>query len=648
MTGSALAASPTVMFLHIAAVLAASLTTGVIAYSLFATEIEADDSLSAPGRVGARIARIAATVWFVVSAVSTAVVPTDGGLGHRASWIFSTVMVGLVLAFTWPTWNWKNHFAALVFGSLGALAPTTVGTLAHGVAHDVTGVLGMAVGVVLPLWMGATVAHLVRLGRIGRGPGTPGDPAGADAGDAGRIRPGVRRHGILSWILLGVTTASVLGVGLAKLPAADGSGAAWSSGFGRLVLVQVVALAVAVAVTAATWWGIAVPLRRTWTGTGPGHPGVDVDAAVTGAELTSTRRRGILLGLGTIVAVGTIAVTGVLVQYSEAPADHSGLSLEQARIGFEVPGLWSWSALATEWRIDVLYGGAAVALATLYLLGVRRLHGRGDAWPVGRTLSWLAGCVGIVVVTCTGINRYAYGQFEIHMVLHMALNLFVPAAFVLGGPATLVLRAVHPRPRRAGASGMSGPREWVLLIVHSRYTRWLCHPLVAITVYVLTLFGLYFTDLFGWAVRAPWGHEWMNLHFLLTGYLFYWPVIGIDPGTRRLPHVGRLAMLFAIMPFHAFFGVAVMSMKDLLGGGFYETLGILTLTQIEHQQTVGGVIAWISGELPLLGVFLALATQWARADKREARQADRRMDRYGDDEYEAYNRMLAEFEEQRR
>ena len=64
----------------------------------------------------------------------------------------------------------------------------------------------------------------------------------------------------------------------------------------------------------------------------------------------------------------------------------------------------------------------------------------------------------------------------------------------------------------------------------------------------------------------------MNVHFLLSGYLFYWVVIGIDPTPRQIPQLGKLAMVFASLPLHAFFGVVLMGMKTVLGEPFYKPL----------------------------------------------------------------------------
>jgi putative copper resistance protein D len=132
----------------------------------------------------------------------------------------------------------------------------------------------------------------------------------------------------------------------------------------------------------------------------------------------------------------------------------------------------------------------------------------------------------------------------------------------------------------------------------------------------------------------------MYLHFLMSGYVFYWPVIGVDPAPRRLPYIGRLALVFASLPFHAFFGVILMSMQSVIGLQFYRGLGLTWVHDLLADQRLGGGIAWASGELPLIVVIIALLSQWARADEREARRSDRKADSDGDEELEAYNAML--------
>jgi putative copper resistance protein D len=125
-----------------------------------------------------------------------------------------------------------------------------------------------------------------------------------------------------------------------------------------------------------------------------------------------------------------------------------------------------------------------------------------------------------------------------------------------------------------------------------------------------------------------------------VGFLFFWPLVGIDPSPRRLQPVVRLAVVFASLPFHAFFGVALMSTKAVIGAEFYRALALPWVTDPLADQKLGGGLAWASGEGPLLIVILALLIQWSRQDERSARRDDRRADADGDEDLQAYNAML--------
>jgi putative copper resistance protein D len=292
--------------------------------------------------------------------------------------------------------------------------------------------------------------------------------------------------------------------------------------------------------------------------------------------------------------------------------------------------------LALDWRFDLLFGTAAVALALVYLLGVRRLHRRGDRWPVGRTVGWLGGCAALLVATSSGIGRYGPAMFSVHMAEHMILSMLVPILLVLGAPVTLALRALPP----AGRANPPGPREWLLAGVHSPPARVLTHPLVALALFVGSYYALYFSDLFAAALPLHPAHVFMNVHFVLTGLLFFWPLIGVDPAPRRLPPAARLGILFASVPFHAFFGVALMSSNTVIGESFYRALALPWVEDPLRDQQLGGGLAWASGEIPLLLVVIVMLVQWARIDDRAARRDDRRADADGDADLEAYNAML--------
>jgi putative copper resistance protein D len=323
--------------------------------------------------------------------------------------------------------------------------------------------------------------------------------------------------------------------------------------------------------------------------------------------------------------------------------DGSTVSQLLLLLGYELPGPSSPLRLLTFWRFDTFLGVGALLLAALYVIGVVRLRRRGDRWPTGRLLAWLAGCATLVFATSSGVRAYGSAMFSVHMIEHMTLNMFVPVLLVLGAPVTLALRVLPS----AAAGDPPGPREWIVRAVHSPFTAFLSSPITAFVLFVGSLYAVYLTPVFDTLVQYHWGHELMAVHFLLTGYLFYWGIIGVDPGPRRLPFIGRLALLFAIMPFHAFFGIAMMTQTSAVGGNYYRMLDLPWVQNLSDDQRLGGAIAWGASEVPLVMVVIALVTQWARQDRRTSTRSDRHEDAGYDDDMDAYNNMLRELTRQR-
>jgi putative copper resistance protein D len=223
------------------------------------------------------------------------------------------------------------------------------------------------------------------------------------------------------------------------------------------------------------------------------------------------------------------------------------------------------------------------------------------------------------------------------MLAHMTLGMMVPVLLVPGAPITLALRAIDKR-----TDGTRGVREWLLLLVHSRFFAILANPIVAAVLFTVSLWIFYYTEVFRWATENHLGHQWMIVHFVLTGYLFVQSLIGIDPAPARFPYPVRLVILLATMAFHAFFGLAIMTGTGLLLADWYGAMGWdLGITAIQDQQAGGG-IAWSVGEIPNAIIALTIVFLWSRSDARETRRLDRQADRDGDAELAEYNRMLAE------
>jgi putative membrane protein len=278
--------------------------------------------------------------------------------------------------------------------------------------------------------------------------------------------------------------------------------------------------------------------------------------------------------------------------------------------------------------------GCVLALL-LYGLAIVRLKRRGDSWPVSRTVTWTLGVLTVGLVMCTRLNDYGMVLFSAHMVQHMVMSMLSPILLLLGAPVTLTLRAL---PSAAGAR--RGPRELLVAALHSRWMKGLTHPAFTIPLFIASLYGLYFTPIFDFLMGSETGHIVMMVHFLLVGLVFFWPIMGVDPGPHRPGYVMRMLELFAGMPFHAFFGIALMMASEPMVTTYAHPVASLATSGLADQTAAGG-IAWSFSEVPSVLVLIALVYQWHSAEERQSRRLDRQADRDGDQELAAYNAYLA-------
>jgi putative copper resistance protein D len=277
--------------------------------------------------------------------------------------------------------------------------------------------------------------------------------------------------------------------------------------------------------------------------------------------------------------------------------------------------------LVTAWELAPVPLVVTVWAVGLYLLGVRTLRRRGDAWPVGRTVMFAGvGMGAFYVATSSGLAAYDTTLLSVHMVQHMVLSMLVPLALALGAPVTLALRTLPPRPRR-----------WLLAVLHSRVAKVLSFPPLTLALYVVSPWALYFSGWYDATLAHAWLHELMHLHLVVVGTLFFWPIVGLDPVPGRVGYPFRMLLVVLTLPFHAFLGVTIMGQDTLLGGDHYEALrrlpGYGWLPDALDDQHLAGGLLWSSGDLVGLLLFGVLFAQWVRASIKEAAREDRRLDR---------------------
>lgn len=376
---------------------------------------------------------------------------------------------------------------------------------------------------------------------------------------------------------------------------------------------------------------VLVPLARPF-GTALGWLVLVDLAAVAALGVVALRRSrlragALVSGVETGVLVVTVAaVTGLV----DSPPVRVALDPVEASIGYRLPGAPELLNVLVTWRPDLLLGTAAVVAAALYLAGVHRLRRAGRPWSPARSAFWMTGCAVVVLATSSGVGAYAPAVFSVHMVAHMALNMVAPLALVLGAPVTLALRALVP----ARGGEPAGPHEWLLALVDSPVARLLAHPGLAAVAFGGSYYLLYLTGLFEAVIAEHWTRTVLNVLILAIGYQFCWVVAGADAAPRRLPHLGRLGVVFAVMPFHVIFAVLLITRAEAVAGEFYRVLG-LPVDLVADQQ-LAGALSLVLGELMLITTQVVLLVQWYRYDQLAGFRADP-----GDDDAAAYRDMLS-------
>lgn len=591
---------------------AAFVALGALAAVLAHTPVGEGWRLTASGRRAASVAGRAAQVWFAASALQTVanaafVVGVPLGLVPGAWWTF---VVANQSALAWL-------FSALVAAGVAVTAyvartyaPPLVAWVAGAVALAFVGVTGnVSVGLDHDWATDAMIAltlALVPLGTSALGVLLLGPASGTGSDAVARVR----RHHVLALPLVLVVAASQVVVSWQEL-----AGTPWSATFFGL---PTLGLFACLALVVVSW------LVRQ--GTGAANP----------ARTTPGRAWASVLPDG-VATLGFLAFA-TAANHIPPPRFAVPQSTQVNYLGYEVDVPATLERLAGLGRPNLLWILLTLVALGGYTVGLVLLRRRGERWPVSRTIPWFLGWLLTCYLAVSGLWEYSTAVYSWHMLVHMTVNMLVPALCVLGAPFTLIQRASRPREGDA----LPGLREATLAVEEHEGWQRIFSPPVLWLNYVGSLFLVYYTPLFPWLMRYHWAHQLMLLYFMATGYLFFNLLIGTDRQRWNLPHLIKLALMISIMPFHAIFAVGILMSKTLIGEQFYRTIAVSWVGDLMADQNIAGQITWFMGEIPLFVAVGALAAQWFRQDKVDAAAIDSRADHSADDPFDAYNDMLAQ------
>lgn len=519
------------------------------------------------------------------------------------TWLWVAIFAGLAWLFSLFTHRWIFQPVFLVLSIISLIPLALDGHSSAGGDHDF-GVNTLLWHIIFTaLWVGGLMALIAHAKR--RGP---------------HLTIIVERYSFLALVSIIVLAISGVINALLRVAPAD-----WfTTGYGLVVMAKA-------ALTLVLGWCGWIHRKKI-------IPALRTAERPDGQMTDAQRAPFVRLAIGEVLIMA--ATIGVAVALSRIPPPlliDPDVTQQDILLGFTLTEPPSLMAYLTHWRFDLVFGTGALLLQAVYVWAYVTLRRRGIDWPVSRLLWWTAGNIVLILVTCSGLGMYAMALFASHMLQHMILSMAIPVFWALGGPMTILLRALRP----AGRGGVPGPREWLVAFINNPVSRFLTHPVVAGVQFVIGFYYLYMSSLFDKLAPEHAGHLFMMIHFLISGYIFYWVVIGVDAAPRHFTPFTKMLVLFAVVVFHAWFGIAMMQTASPVAVDFYQQLNLPFEVDLHQQQHLGGSLTWALGEIPLLIVSVAHAVQWLRSDRREAARFDRKEERNGDRELEAYNAMLS-------
>jgi putative copper resistance protein D len=254
--------------------------------------------------------------------------------------------------------------------------------------------------------------------------------------------------------------------------------------------------------------------------------------------------------------------------------------------------------------LSLLADALLFAIACSYLLGVRRLAGRGRRWSPWSTAAFFGGLAAMWVAVGSGLAAYDDVNVTMHVIQHVLLMMIAPPLVALGKPVTLLTqassRAVQVR---------------ILRIVHSRVVGALTFPVFVWVFYYGTMYVFFMTGVYQYAVFHPLFHDATHLWFFVAGYLFWEPLIGLDPARWRWPYPVRAVSLFLGMPFESFLGIGIAQMRG----------PISSINSLANTHTAGDTL-WVLA-MAITGLWLGVILwQWYRQMERDSVRQDRRLE----------------------
>jgi putative copper resistance protein D len=261
---------------------------------------------------------------------------------------------------------------------------------------------------------------------------------------------------------------------------------------------------------------------------------------------------------------------------------------------------------------SILIGGAAA----LYVWGVIRVNrmDTGRPWSGKRTAAFL-GAMGLVFIAIElVVGVYDDTLFYDHMIQHLMLIMLAAPLIAMGAPVELLER-----------STTGSTHEIVTQVLGSRVAGVIGHPITGFLLYTVLVPAVHLTSLYNSMLTNDLAHDNEHLLFLVVGYLFWRPVVAIEPTRHPLTPALRLVYLMLAVPIDTFSGLVLLSANHEMFSAYlsaHRAWGPSLISDLH----IGGAIMWVAGDSLMALAMIPVVLVWVRSEDQATRRIDAELD----------------------
>jgi|TARA_B110000263_G_scaffold40552_1_gene32306 putative membrane protein len=246
----------------------------------------------------------------------------------------------------------------------------------------------------------------------------------------------------------------------------------------------------------------------------------------------------------------------------------------------------------------------------IYLIGSIKLFLVSNNKQIFKFFRGLIGYIFLFSALVGPISSYE-DTFWVHMIQHMLLIMIVPP-LILSGLFFSANLWFFPRIIRIGLADYLRPTSYFRKIINK-----ITSPKFSLIFYVISLWTWHLPIFFNYALDFNAIHNFEHFIFFISGILFWWPVLGMSIGAKKITIPIRIVyLLLAVTP------TAVVAAFITLADSVLYGENIPRLFNIEaiEDQKIGGLIMWIPGNIIFIATLTTLFFKWSYVQNQNERK----------------------------